>query len=136
MIKKDFLGANRIKCPILAIVLTLLLASPAALPAADKAYLVTELRPAGNGTELVLRDLESGSEGKLLQLVVYDRDRLLDLAADEEIPATRAGQGAKGSDAVNNMIKHNVLLNIQQQTFNSYMWSSGFNYQPASGKMW
>jgi hypothetical protein len=93
MIKKDFLGANRIKCPILAIVLTLLLASPAALPAADKAYLVTELRPAGNGTELVLRDLESGSEGKLLQLVVYDRDRLLDLAAAEEIPATRARQG-------------------------------------------
>jgi hypothetical protein len=124
----------KINISLLATILAL--AFPAGLPAADKAYLITELRPAGNGTELVLRDLESGSEGKLLQLVVYDRDRLLNLAADEEIPATRAGQGAKGSDAVNNMIKHNVLMNIQQQTFNSYMWSSGFNYQPASGKMW
>ena len=55
--------------------------------------MITELRPAGNGMELVLRDLESGSEGKLLQLVVYDRDRLLDLAAAEEIPATRARRG-------------------------------------------
>ncbi len=43
--------------------------------------------------ELILRDLESGSEGKLLSLVVYDRDRLVDLAAAEEIPATRARQG-------------------------------------------
>jgi hypothetical protein len=34
------------------------------------------------------------------------------------------------------MIKHNVLMNIQQQTFNSTMWSRGFNYQPASGKVW
>ncbi len=71
----------------------LLLAFAAGLGAADKAYLITGLRPAGNGMELVLRDLESGSQGKLLSLVVYDRDRLLDLAAAEEIPATRARQG-------------------------------------------
>ena len=64
----------------------------ATLPAADKAYQITELRPVvGNGVELILRDLEN--EGKLLQLVVYDLDRLLDLAAAEEIPATRARQG-------------------------------------------
>jgi hypothetical protein len=34
------------------------------------------------------------------------------------------------------MFQHNVLMNIQQQTFNQYMWSRGFNYQPATGKMW
>ncbi len=44
--------------------------------------------------------------------------------------------GGKGDDAVGAMLKHNVLMNIRQQTFNSYMWSRGFNYQPASGKMW
>lgn|GEM_PF-1473832 len=61
------------------------------LAAADKAYRIIELRPAGSGVELILRDLEN--EDKLLQLVVYDKDRLVDLAAAEEIPATRARQG-------------------------------------------
>lgn len=69
----------------------LFLVSGGFLASADKAYLITGLRPAGAGMELILRDLEN--EGKLLQLVVYDRDRLLDLAAAEEIPATRARQG-------------------------------------------
>jgi len=74
--------------------LAMALAFAASLSAADKAYVITELRPADKGgIELVLRDLETGSEGKLLQLVVYDRDRLLDLAAAEEIPATRARRG-------------------------------------------
>ncbi|RPJ55479.1 MAG: hypothetical protein EHM23_26095 [Acidobacteria bacterium] len=36
----------------------------------------------------------------------------------------------------NKMIEHNVLMNIQQQTFNTYMWSRGFNYHPTYGKMW
>ena len=45
----------------------------------------------------------------------------------------RAG---KADDAVAAMLKHNVLMNIRQQTFNTYMWSRGFNYQPATGKMW
>ncbi len=72
--------------------LAVILASAARLPAADKAYQITELRPVvGNGVQLILRDLEI--EGKQLQLVVYDRDRLIDLAAAEEIPATRARKG-------------------------------------------
>ncbi|MCU0236770.1 MAG: hypothetical protein MUC72_06760 [Acidobacteria bacterium] len=74
---------------LLVIFLSLMLS--ALLPAADKAYQISDLRPAGDGVQLILRDLEN--EGKLLQLVVYDRDRLLDLAAAEEIPATRARQG-------------------------------------------
>jgi hypothetical protein len=71
--------------------LAAILALAASLPAADKAYQITGLRPAGSGVELILRDLEI--EGKLLQLVVYDRDRLVDLAVGEEIPATRARKG-------------------------------------------
>ena len=77
------------KSAILTILLLLFLFG--FLAAADKAYLISELRPSGAGVELILRDLEN--EGKLLQLVVYDRDRLVDLAAAEEIPATRARKG-------------------------------------------
>jgi hypothetical protein len=63
------------------------------------------------------------------------RRRLLAVtAADGE--ASPSAPGGRGSGAVGNMIQHNVLMNIRQQTFNSYMWSRGFNYQPATGKMW
>lgn len=34
------------------------------------------------------------------------------------------------------MGKHNSLMAIKQMTFNTYMWSRGFNYSPAYGKMW
>jgi hypothetical protein len=34
-----------------------------------------------------------------------------------------APTNVKDNQAVNNMLKHNVLMNIRQQTFNSYMWS-------------
>lgn len=62
-------------------------------------------------------------------------ERIASLAAAEA--ASGKGRPAgRGGDAVGNMIKHNVMMNIQQQTFNQYMWSRGFNYQPATGKMW
>lgn len=48
----------------------------------------------------------------------------------------RAGEGSAAGDPLNEMIKHNVLMNIQQQTFNTYMWCRGFRYQPATGRMW
>ncbi len=80
-----------IKSKLLIAVIFLSLSQAALLLAADKAYMITGLRPVGSGVELILRDLEN--EGKLLQLVVYDRDRLVDLATAEEIPATRARQG-------------------------------------------
>lgn len=35
-----------------------------------------------------------------------------------------------------NMVTHNVLMNMNNMTFNSYMWSRGFNYSPAYGKTW
>jgi hypothetical protein len=94
MKKNDLPVLAKIGFPVLATVLALLLASPAILRAADNAYLITSLRPAdGGGVELILRDLQAGSEGRQLKLVVYERDRLLDLAAAAEIPATRARQG-------------------------------------------
>lgn len=34
------------------------------------------------------------------------------------------------------MAAHNSMMQIQQMTFNTYMWSRGFNYLPATGKMW
>lgn len=89
MKKNDLAGLQKFPSPVLAAVLVLALT--AGLSAADKAYQITELRPSGSGVELILRDLET--EGKLLQLIVYDRDRLVDLAAGEEIPATRARRG-------------------------------------------
>ncbi len=36
----------------------------------------------------------------------------------------------------NKLIEHSILLQMQQQTFNTYMWSRGFNYNPTFGKMW
>lgn len=65
-------------------------------------------------------------------------DRLLSVTSAEAMTdrARPAGKGGKGNDPVGAMIKHNVMMNIQQQTFNTYMWSRGFNYQPATGKMW
>lgn len=65
------------------------------------------------------------------------RQRLLSVVpADASSGPARPNANARGDQAVNNMIKHNVLMNIQQQTFRSYMGSRGFNYQPATGKMW
>ena len=69
----------------------LLLIVPALLSAADKAYVVSELKPMGKGVQLVLRDLEN--EGRLFQLVVYEQDKLIDLAEGREVPGTGIRQG-------------------------------------------
>jgi len=87
---------------------------------------------AAPGLWLVLRTLVAHGDASQRRGAL---DRLLSVTAGE----ARAGQGGpagKGDDPVGAMLKHNVLMNIRQQTFNSYMWSRGFNYQPATGKMW
>ncbi len=62
------------------------------------------------------------------------------LSGATEGPGTGGGERLEGSATsrklAEQMAKHNVLMNIQQQTFNSYMWSRGFNYHPTYGKMW
>jgi hypothetical protein len=89
---------------------------------------------AAPGLWLVLRTLVVHGDAAQKEAA---RQRLLSVTAkDAPSGPSRPRQGAKDSDAVNNMIKHNVLMNIRQQTFNTYMWSRGFNYQPASGRMW
>jgi hypothetical protein len=97
-------------------------------------YLIIDLRPAANGIELLLRTLVTYGDAAQCQTA---RQRLLSVVpADDSTGPARSNQNTKDNQAVNVMIKHNVLMNIQQQTFNSYMWSRGFNYQPASGIMW
>jgi hypothetical protein len=51
-------------------------------------------------------------------------------------PSSPSVRSETNRQIMNSMMKHNVLMNIQTQTFNTYMWSRGFNYQPATGKMW
>jgi len=90
------------------------------------------------GLWLVLRTLVVHGDASQRQNAL---SRLLSVTAAEALTGApagkgRAGKGGKGSNAVGNMIKHNVMMNIRQQTFNTYMWSRGFNYGPATGKMW
>jgi hypothetical protein len=61
------------------------------------------------------------------------RTRMLNMTG---VPAAGAAVGAATTtDAVGTMIRSNSLQMIQQQTFNTYMWSRGFNYT-VNGKMW
>lgn len=69
------------------------------------------------------------------------RDMLIKL---EEIKKeTEADKGSEQSGETNtgtnkpmDMTSHWSMMQIQQMTFNSYMWSRGFNYSIVGGKMW
>lgn len=50
-------------------------------------------------------------------------------------PKTNVSAGS-GTKKPMDMNSHWCMMQIQQQTFNTYMWSRGFNYLPATGKMW
>ncbi len=50
------------------------------------------------------------------------------------IPEPSPADAAK--EAQRRWVNHQTLMNMQQMTFNTYMWSRGYNYQPATGKMW
>lgn len=63
------------------------------------------------------------------------RENLKKLEATTPKPATSNNTGA-GSQKPMSMSTHWAMQQIQQQTFNTYMWSRGFNYLPATGKMW
>lgn len=51
-------------------------------------------------------------------------------------PETQTTDASNNSNKPMSMAAHNVMMNVQQMTFNTYMWSRGFNYSPAYGKMW
>ena len=48
---------------------------------------------------------------------------------------TNSGAGSEAAKPIS-MGAHWSMMQIQQQTFNHYMWSQGFNYNPTFGKMW
>ncbi len=53
-----------------------------------------------------------------------------------ETQATKDSNESGNGKKPMSMAAHNSLMNIQQMTFNQYMWSRGFNYHPTYGKMW
>jgi hypothetical protein len=57
------------------------------------------------------------------------------MGSDSTGQSTKAGTGS-GAEKPMDMNAHWCLMQIQQQTFNTYMWSRGFNYLPAVGRMW
>lgn len=55
------------------------------------------------------------------------------------VPKEEKANGSTGTGKTNvalEMTAHMSMMQIQQMTFNTYMWSRGFNYLPATGKMW
>jgi hypothetical protein len=68
------------------------------------------------------------------------RAQIKRLSAGRDQASGSGRQGARDRETsrtlANNMLKHNTLMAIQQQTFNTYMWSRGFNYHPTYGRMW
>jgi hypothetical protein len=69
------------------------------------------------------------------------RDNLKKLEAVTRNIDTSNGTGTKssnksGTEKPMDMTTHWCMMQMQQQTFNTYMWSQGFNYLPATGKMW
>lgn len=74
--------------------------------------------------------LRNGSKAEQQKI----RGQLLKLSAETGNANPNAGSGKQ--KAPMDMTTHSSLMAIQQMTFNSYMWSRGFNYLPATGKMW
>lgn len=54
----------------------------------------------------------------------------------EETQSTESNETYDSDDKPMSMIAHNTLMNIKEMTFNTYMWSQGFNYSINYGKMW
>jgi len=63
------------------------------------------------------------------------RDRILQMTVNSQAAHERGSTDITRKLA-SNMIKHNVMMDIQRQTFNTYMWSHGFNYSRTAGKLW
>lgn len=76
---------------------------------------------------VLLRDGSQAEQEKI-------RNQLLKLSP--ETGSTNSTVSSGNQKALKGMLMHNSLMAIQQQTFNQYMWSRGFSYQPATGRMW
>ncbi len=62
------------------------------------------------------------------------RNSVKKIEQSKEAPKAASSKTTKGGQM--SMAAHNSMMQIQQMTFNTYMWSRGFNYLPATGKMW
>lgn len=58
------------------------------------------------------------------------RSNLMKLSPERS--TTKGNETSSYSGKPMDMTSHNVLMNMNSMTFNSYMWSQGFNYKPAS----
>lgn len=82
------------------------------------------------GLWFCLRTLVSnGSESEQKKI----RNELLKLTPETQ---TATGGSTSSTKKPMDMTSHAAMMNIQQMTFNSYMWSRGFNYSISHGKMW
>ncbi len=62
------------------------------------------------------------------------RSNLLKLTLSTQ--TTKDNEKSETRNKPMDMGTHSSLMAIKQMTFNTYMWSRGFNYSPAYGKMW
>jgi len=83
--------------------------------------------------------LENGTQAE--QDKIRDNLKKLEAATQNTAAGNGTGQATNGSSGAGtqkpmSMTTHWCMQQIQQQTFNTYMWSRGFNYLPATGRMW
>lgn len=62
------------------------------------------------------------------------RDSIKKIEEAKVVPKESSSKTDSGEPM--SMAAHWSMMQIQQMTFNTYMWSRGFNYLPATGKMW
>lgn len=80
---------------------------------------------------VLLRNGSQAEQDKIRTLI-----KKLDTATRDIGTAPAIQPGKSGTNRPMDMTSHWCLMQMQQQTFNTYMWSRGFNYQPATGRMW
>jgi hypothetical protein len=56
--------------------------------------------------------------------------------ADSDSSSAEDNASGSESEAPMDMTTHWCMMQMNQMTFNTYMWSQGFNYSPVYGKMW
>jgi hypothetical protein len=59
-----------------------------------------------------------------------------DIGTNNSTDSKTNSSTGSGSEKPMSMSAHWCLMQMKQQTFNTYMWSQGFNYLPATGKLW
>jgi hypothetical protein len=121
------------------------------IPDRDVQEIRRQLQSAWAGLSQVDRDLIATSPGLWFCLRTLlrhgskseqekTRESIQRLTVKSASQGRGSGQGRQSSDMTRTlterMVTHNIIMEMQKTTFNSYMWSRGFNYHPVYGKMW